>query len=85
LLDEVTANVDVENERQIQIALQELLKDRTIIMIAHKLSTLKHVDQILVIEDGRISQKGTHRELTSQDGLYKRLWGIQYQTNQWKL
>ncbi len=77
--------MDVENERQIQIALQELLKDRTIIMIAHKLSTLKHVDQILVIEDGRISQKGTHRELTSQDGLYKRLWGIQYQTNQWKL
>lgn len=85
LLDEVTANVDVENERQIQSALQELLKDRTVIMIAHKLSTLQHVDQILVIENGQISQRGAHRELVSQDGLYKRLWDIQYQTGRWKL
>lgn len=85
LLDEVTANVDVENEQQIQAALQELLKDRTVVMIAHKLSTLQHVDQILVIEDGRIRQKGTHKELSCQDGLYKRLWDMQFQTSHWKL
>ena len=60
LLDEVTANIDVENEVKIQSALEELLKNKTVIMIAHKLSTIQDVDQILVIEDGSISQKGTH-------------------------
>ncbi len=85
LLDEVTANVDVENEQKIQLALQELLKDRTVIMIAHKLSTLRNVDQILVIENGDISQRGIHSELVTQDGLYKRLWGIQYGTSNWKV
>lgn len=85
LLDEVTANVDVENEQQIQGALQELLKDRTVIMIAHKLSTIQNVDQILVIENGSVIQKGKHTELVKQDGLYKRLWNIQYETSRWKL
>ncbi len=85
LLDEVTANVDVENEQQIQIALQELLRDRTVIMIAHKLSTIQNVDQILVIEDGQIIQKGNHTEIVRQDGLYKRLWDMQYHTSRWKL
>ena len=85
LLDEVTANVDVENEQKIQMAIQELLKDRTVIIIAHKLSTLRNVDQILVIENGRISQRGAHSELAIQDGLYKRLWEIQYETSKWKV
>lgn len=84
LLDEVTANIDVEHERCIQRALQELLKDKTVVMIAHKLSTVRHVDQILVIEQGRISQKGTHCELLSQEGLYQRLWNMQYETATWK-
>ena len=85
LLDEVTANIDVENEVKIQSALQELLKNKTVIMIAHKLSTIQDVDQILVIEDGSISQKGTHHELMEQIGLYKKLWDMQYQTEKWKI
>ena len=85
LLDEVTANIDVENEVKIQSALQELLKNKTVIMIAHKLSTIQDVDQILVIEDGSISQKGTHHELMKQIGLYKKLWDMQYQTEKWKI
>lgn len=85
LLDEVTANIDVENEVKIQSALQELLKNKTVIMIAHKLSTIQDVDQILVIEDGSISQKGTHDELMKEIGLYKKLWDMQYQTEKWKI
>lgn len=85
LLDEVTANIDVENEVKIQSALQELLKNKTVIMIAHKLSIIQDVDQILVIEDGSISQKGTHHELMEQIGLYKKLWDMQYQTEKWKI
>ena len=85
LLDEVTTNIDVENEVKIQSALQELLKNKTVIMIAHKLSTIQDVDQILVIEDGSISQKGTHNELMKQIGLYKKLWDMQYQTEKWKI
>lgn len=85
LLDEVTANIDVENEVKIQSALQELLKNKTVIMIAHKISTIQDTDQILVIEDGSISQKGTHNELMKQIGLYKKLWDMQYQTEKWKI
>lgn len=84
LLDEVTANIDAENEREIQMALQELLTGRTVIMIAHKLSTIRHADQILVMEEGHIMQKGTHEELVCQQGIYERLWNMQYQTSRWK-
>ena len=77
LLDEVTANVDAENEQLIQTALQELLKNKTVIMIAHKLSTIQNADQILVLENGTISQRGSHAELIAQGGLYRRLWDIQ--------
>ena len=85
LLDEVTANVDAENEVKIQSALQELLKNKTVIMIAHKLSTIQKVNQILVMENGKIIQRGTHKELSEQVGLYKKLWDMQYQTEKWKI
>ena len=85
LLDEVTANVDVENEQLIQTALQELLKNKTVIMIAHKLSTIQNADQILMLENGTISQRGSHAELIAQAGLYRRLWDIQYEAERWRM
>ena len=85
LLDEVTANVDAENEQLIQTALQELLKNKTVIMIAHKLSTIQNADQILVLENGTISQRGSHAELIAQGGLYRRLWDIQYEAERWRM
>ncbi|MGP1419882.1 MAG: ATP-binding cassette domain-containing protein, partial [Sphaerochaetaceae bacterium] len=85
LLDEMTANMDVENEIEIQMALQELLENKTILMISHKLSAIKNADQILVLENGVISQRGTHKELVSKQGLYKRLWDIQCEAEYWSI
>ena len=69
----------------IQTALQELLKNKTVIMIAHKLSTIQNADQILVLENGTIGQRGAHEELIAQAGLYRRLWDIQYEAERWKM
>lgn len=85
LLDEVTANVDVENEIQIQLALSELLKNKTVIMIAHKLSTIKDVEQILVINDGQVCERGTHKELLLRSGIYAKLWDLQQSTESWNI
>jgi len=74
LLDEVTAHVDSVNEEKIRGALQELLRDKTVIMIAHKLTNVQHADQILVLEEGHIIQRGTHQQLVNQEGRYKTLW-----------
>ena len=72
ILDEATASVDPENERELQAAIAELTKDKTILMIAHRLSTVRNADQILVLDKGRIVQRGTHRELMEEQGLYRR-------------
>jgi multidrug ABC transporter, permease/ATP-binding protein len=79
LLDEPTASLDADNEAMVQKALDAISKERTVVMIAHRLKTVRGADQILVLQDGKIVQKGTHNQLAGQKGLYARLWGLQSQ------
>jgi ATP-binding cassette subfamily B protein len=82
ILDEATSSVDTETEVLIQEALKELLKDRTAIIIAHRLSTIRNVGRILVIHKGEIWEEGSHEELLSRQGLYSRLYELQYCTQE---
>ncbi len=77
ILDEATASVDVETEQQIQAAISGIAGTRTIIAIAHRLSTIRNADKILVIEDGRVTEEGTHEELVALGGSYARMNRIQ--------
>lgn len=85
ILDEATADVDPENEDRLQKAIEALTRDKTIIMIAHRLKTVRHADQILVIDHGRIVQQGKHEQLIEQPGLYADFVGGKKQTVGWKL
>lgn len=78
VLDEATSSVDPETERLIQLALLRLMENRTSIIIAHRLSTIEHVDKIIVLHKGKIRQQGTHEELLQQEGIYRRLYSLQY-------
>ncbi len=80
ILDEMTSNVDPVNESLIQDAISELAKDRTVIVIAHHLKTIKNADQILVFNDGTLCERGRHEELLELKGLYRNLWEAQYVT-----
>jgi len=77
VMDEATANIDTETEQLIQEALEKLMLNRTTIMVAHRLSTIQHADKIMVMHKGRIRETGTHQELLSQDGIYKKLYELQ--------
>ena len=85
ILDEATASIDPENEHLIQQAISELTIGKTVIVIAHRLATIEHADQILVVDDGRIVQKGTHNQLIRQEGIYKRFINIREQAEGWSI
>ena len=85
ILDEATSSIDPENERELQHAISELTKNKTLLMIAHRLNTVRGADQILVLEDGRIVQSGKHQELIQQEGLYRRFVEIREKAIGWKL
>ncbi|MGN5980341.1 ABC transporter ATP-binding protein [Finegoldia magna] len=85
VLDEATSFADSENEYLMQEALSELVKDKTVIMIAHRLNTIENANQILVISDGKIAERGKHEDLIVTDGIYKRLFDIYKKTNIWQM
>ena len=85
LLDEATASVDPDNETEIQDAINALVENKTILVIAHKLSCVKNADKIIVINDGKLIQEGTHKELINADGLYSSLWKKRVTSKSWKI
>ena len=85
LLDEATSSLDPENEVEVQQAIEELVKDRTVVMIAHKLKTIAGADQIIVLDQGEVKEVGTHKELMDNHGLYRHLWDIQQTTAGWQI
>ncbi len=78
MLDEATSALDTESEREVQIALENLMKDRTTFVIAHRLSTIKNADRIIVVKDGGIVEEGTHTALLALEGEYETLYNMQY-------
>jgi ATP-binding cassette subfamily B protein len=74
ILDEATASVDADNERAIQEAISELCRNKTLLVIAHRLNTIKDADKILVVEDGQIAERGNHAELMATDGIYHKMY-----------
>ena len=85
IFDEATANVDPENEDLLQKAMEALTREKTVLMIAHRLKTVRNADQILVLDQGRIVQRGTHNELIAQDGIYRDFVSERMASNQWTL
>lgn len=83
LLDEATAAIDPTNERHVQAALAELVREKTLIVVAHRLSTIRSADQIIAIDDGRIAEEGTHAELLARNGLYRRFWDTRKTAEDW--
>lgn len=85
ILDEATANVDPENEKELMLAIKELTKEKTVLMIAHRLKTVRHADVICVVDNGKIVQKGTHDELIGQEGIYKTFINARIKSVGWKI
>ena len=85
LLDEATASLDVENESKVQQAISTLIKDKTVLVIAHRMRTVAGADHIVVLADGKVKEEGNHDELLKADGLYSRLWNLQTKSSQWTI
>jgi subfamily B ATP-binding cassette protein MsbA len=79
ILDEATSSLDTESEREVQAALDRLMEKRTVLVIAHRLSTVRNVDRVLVLSNGEIIEEGVHRELMAKGGEYKKLYELQFQ------
>jgi ABC-type multidrug transport system fused ATPase/permease subunit len=78
LLDEATSALDPRSERLVQEAIDRLMQDRTVLVIAHRLSTVRHADRIIVLDEGRVVEQGTHEELFRAGRLYRRLYDLQF-------
>jgi ATP-binding cassette subfamily B protein len=85
LLDEATASLDVENETKIQTAISELVRDKTVLIIAHRMRTVAKADKIIVLKEGKLVEDGTHDELVEKDGTYAKMWKIQQESFGWTL
>lgn len=85
ILDEATANIDPENENDLMRAIQQLTNEKTVIMIAHRLKTVKNADQILVVDQGKIVQRGKHAELMKEDGIYRKLINDRNEATNWEI
>lgn len=85
LLDEATASLDPENEAEVQRAINALVRDKTVVIIAHRLKTVRNADSIVVLERGRVAEWGTHEELLRREGVYSRLWALQQRAEGWRV
>ena len=78
ILDEATSSLDSESEQKVQMAIDRLMRDRTVLVIAHRLATIQNANKIVVLEDGKIVESGTHSELLKKNGLYRYLYDAQF-------
>ena len=85
LLDEATASLDVENESKVQKAISRLIKNKTVLVIAHRMRTVAEADHIVVLRDGKLEEEGTHEELLNEKGLYNKLWSLQTAASEWTI
>ena len=85
ILDEALAYTDAENENLIQEAIRNLIKDKTVIVIAHRPKSIMDADKIIVLKEGKIIEEGTHKSLMEKDGTYKTLWNLQFEAETWEI
>jgi ATP-binding cassette subfamily B protein len=84
-MDEATASLDVDNESLIQEAISDLIKDKTVLIIAHRMRTVDGADKIVVLKDGTVAESGSPSQLRGRDGIYKHMISVQMQSEKWKM